>query len=223
MSVHLRWLVLESIKKNFDIRETLILVAPSTIAYFETLEKIKALPINLVIITSILIFLLLLAFQLYKNFKKNEKAVAEVLETGYFNNFFTPFATVITSKLQEGRKITFDFKNKTLPSVETDNVELRIIIPESKDKLDNVMMAIDGIAKDACIDNSTWIKAQVLADDKVIIYECPRTLTAIEKHLINGETGYTNKESIKFHEYFYDKFMKDYELAKFKFSVSKIV
>ncbi len=223
MSAHFKWLALESIKKNFDVRETIILVFPTAFGYFEILSKIKFLPATLVISTSILILLVLFMFQIYKNFQKNKKAVAEVLETGYFNNFFRPFATELTNKLKMGNKLIFDFKNKKIPSAETSDVEVKIILPESKDKLDNIITAIDAITYDACVDNSFWVKAKLTDNSKVIIYECPRTLTAIEHHLINGETEYTNEESIKFHRYFTEKFMKDYSLTRFKFPVSSAV
>ena len=223
MSAHFKWLAVESVKKNFDVRETIILVFPTTFAYFEILSKIKFLSLTLVISTSILVLLVLFIFQIDKNFQKNKKAVAEVLETGYFNNFFRPFATELTNKLKMGQKLVFDFKNKAIPSTETSDVEVKIILPESKDKLDNVITAIDAITHDACIDNSFWVKVKVADNNKVIIYECPRTLTAIEHHLINGETEYTNEESIKFHRYFSEKFMKDYSLTRLKFTVSNAV
>jgi len=223
MSAHLKWLSAASLKKNFDTKEVIAFILPTTYAYYDGLPKLIALSKGLIVSTSILVFLLLCLFKLYKNFRNNEKAVAEVLETGYFNNFFRPFATVVNDKLQSGSKFTFDFKNKTLPSIETGNVELKIILPESKDKMDNVIMAINDLAKDACVDNGSWVKVQAQDSGKVIIYECPRTLTTIEKHLINGEDEYTNEESIKFHRYFCEKFMKDYKTTQFNFSVSRVM
>ena len=223
MSFHFKWLSPASLKKNFDVQELIAFILPTTYAYYSGLPKVVTISKSVTVITSAAVFLLLMLFKFYKNFRNNEKAVSEVLETGYFNNFFYPFATVVADKLQSGKKMVFDFKNKALPSVETGDVEIKIILPESKDKMDNVMMAINAISKDASLDNGPWVKARALENGKVIIYECPRTLTTIEKHLINGENEYTNKESIKFHRYFSEKFMKDYKTTQFKFPVVNMI
>lgn len=223
MSSHLKWLTPASLKKNFDIQEIIAFILPTTYAYYDGLPKVIDLSKAVIVSTSVLVFLLLLLFKLYKNFSNNERAVSEVLETGYFNNFFYPFATVVTDRIESGTKLTFDFKDKSLSSVETTDVEIKIILPESKDKMANAVAAINSITKDACVDNSTWVKAQKLDTGKMIIYECPRTLTAIEKHLINGESEYTNEESIKFHRYFIEKFMRDYKTTRFRFPVSNAV
>jgi nucleotide-binding STING sensor domain-containing protein len=223
MNAHFKWLAPASLKKNFDLQEIIAFILPTTYAYYDGLPKIVDLSKNMIVTTSVLVFLLLFLFKLYKNFSNNEKAVAEVLETGYFNNFFYPFALVVTNKLQSGDKLTIDFKNKNIPSVETSDVDIRIILPESKDKMTEVVTAINNVAKDASVDNGSWVKAQALENGKVIIYECPRTLATIEKHLINGESEYTNDESFKFHKYFSEKFMKDYKATGFGFVVSTTV
>ncbi|MBS1531263.1 MAG: hypothetical protein JSU01_13235 [Bacteroidetes bacterium] len=223
MITHFKWLAPASIKKNFDVQEIVAFILPTTYAYYDGLPKIVGLSNVLVLVTSVLVFMLLFLFKLYKNFNNNEKAVAEVLETGYFNNFFCPFALVLTNKLQSGQKITFDFKNRNQPSVRTDRVELKIVLPESKDRLAETIKAIDSIALDAIVDNGSWAKVQISKNGKVIIYECPRTLTTIEKHLINGETEYTDKDSFKFHRYFTEKFMKDYKRAGLGFAISTTV
>jgi hypothetical protein len=220
MDSHIKWLAPAAVKKNFDVQEIIAFILPTTYAYYDGLTKIVGLSNNLLLATSILVFLLLFLFKLYKNFSNNDKAVAEVLETGYFNNFFYPFAAAISSKLQSGDKLTVDFKNKNLPSVKSDNVDIRVILPESKDKLTETLKAIDNLAQDAVIDNGPWVKVQLLDSGKVIIYECPRTLTTIEKHLINGESEYTNKDSFKFHRWFISKFVKDYKMTPFNFEVS---
>ncbi|MBS1501885.1 MAG: hypothetical protein JST32_07475 [Bacteroidetes bacterium] len=223
MSSLIKWLSPASLKKNFDLQEIVAFILPTTYAYYDGLPKIVDISKSLVIATSVVVCLLLFLFKLYKNFNNNEKAVSEVLETGYFNNFFYPFALVVSNKLQSGEKLSIDFKNKSIPSVETADVEVRIILPESKDKMEEAMSAINNRAKDACIDNGSWVKAQALDNGKVIIYECPRTLATIEKHLINGENEYTNEESVKFHRYFTEKFMKDYKATGLRFEISASV
>lgn len=221
MSLRLKWLAPASLKKNFDAQEIIAFILPTTYAYYDGLPKIIDLPKATVVGTSVVVFLLLFLFKLYKNFSDNERAVAEVLETGYFNNFFRPFAAAVTDKLESGTELTFDFKNKSVPAVKTRDVEVKIILPESKYKMDEAIAAIGQITKDASLDNGPWVKAQVSANGKVTIYECPRTLTSIEKHLINGENAYSNEESVKFHRYFFEKFMTDYKVAGFMFPVSR--
>ena len=223
MSSHLKWLAPASLKQNFDVQEIVALILPTTYAYYDALPKIVDISKSLVTITSILVFLLLFLFKLYKNFNNNDKAVAEVLETGYFNNFFYPFALVLNNKLQSGQKVSIDFKNANQPPIQTGNIDLKIILPESKDRLDEAIKAIDNLTQDAIIDKGSWVKVQILDSGKAIIYECPRTLATIEKHLINGESEYTDKDSVKFHRYFIGKFMKDYKTTGFIFGISTSV
>src|SRR5579863_10181698 len=99
MSSYFKWLAPASLKKNFDIQEIVAFILPTTYAYYDGLPKIIDLSRNLIVLTTVIVFLLLFLFKIYKNFNTNERAVSEVLETGYFNNFFYPFALVVTNKL----------------------------------------------------------------------------------------------------------------------------
>jgi hypothetical protein len=220
MNPNFKWLAPASLKKNFDLQEMIAFILPTTYAYYDGIPKIVSCPKDVIISTSIFVFCILFLFKVRRKFNDNEKAVSEVLETGYFNNFFYPFATVITDKLRSEQQISFDFKDKSQPTVLTNDVEVKIILPRSKQQMADVVKGINAIAKDAVVDNGQWVKVQVLDTGKVIIYECPRTLSTIEKHLINGENQYTNHESIKFHKFFIDKFMKDYRATQFNFEIT---
>jgi nucleotide-binding STING sensor domain-containing protein len=222
-SLAFKWLAPASLKRNFDVQEIVAFILPTTYAYYDGLPKLVDFPKNMIIFTTVLVFLLLFLFKVYKKFNENERAISEVLETGYFNNFFYPFATVITDKLRSGQKIALDFKNKNQAPIQTDNIEVKIILPQSKEQMADAIKAINKLAQDATVDNGPWVKAQLADNGKVIIYECPRTMATIEKHLMNGESEYTNEESFKFHRYFIDKFMKDYKAASFDFEISAMV
>lgn len=222
-STSLKWLTPAAIKRNFDIQEIIAFILPTTYAYYDGIPKIIACPKNVIIATSVLVFILLFLFKLYKSFSDNERAISEVLETGYFNNFFYPFAMMITDKLQHGQKLTINFKDKNKLPVQTDDIEVKVILPRSKNRLEDLMRQIDLIAKDATIDNGPWVKVQVLESGKIIVYECPRTLCTIEKHLINGEEQYTNIDSVKFHHYFINKFMRDYKFTAPNFTVASTI
>jgi len=208
-----------ALKKNFDLPELVAFILPTTYAYYDGLPKIIDLSRNLIVFTSVIVFLLLFLFRLYKNFNNNERAVSEVLETGYFNNFFYPFVTVITDKLRSDQKVTINFRNQDQKPLQTVDIEIKVILPESKNQLADALKQINSLTHDATIDNGAWVKVRVLDNGKAVIYECPRTLSAIEKHLINGEKEYTNKDSFKFHRWFIEKFMKDYKMASLDLEV----
>lgn len=222
-SISLKWLTPAAIKKNFDVPDLIAFILPTTYAYYDGIPKIVNCPKNIIIATSVLVFILLFLFKLYKSFSDKEKAVSEVLETGYFKNFFYPFATTITDRLQHGQKLTINFKDKNKSPVETNDIQVRVILPRSKHMLEETMKQIDATTKDATIDNGPWVKVQVLDNEKIVVYECPRTLCTIENHLTNGNEKYTNTDSLKFHRFFIGKFMQDYKVTAPNFSISSSI
>jgi hypothetical protein len=219
----IKWLTPTAIKRNFDVQDLIAFILPTTYAYYDGIPKIVDCPKNIIIATSVLVFILLFLFKLYKSFSDKEKAISEVLETGYFKNFFYPFATTITDKLQHGQKLTINFKDKNKPPIQTDDILIRVILPRSKHILEETMKQIDTMTKDATIDNGPWVKIQALENGRVVVYECPRTLCTIEKHLTNGNEQYTNTDSLKFHRYFIGKFMRDYKVTVPNFTISSSI
>ncbi|HVV56637.1 MAG TPA: STING domain-containing protein [Mucilaginibacter sp.] len=220
MSLHLKWLAPASFKKGLDFQELIAFILPTTYAYYDGLPKVIDCSRNVIIITTVLVFVLLFLFKVYKKFIDGERSVSEVLETGYFNNFFRPFAARISDRGRSGEKTTIDFRDKTQSPVTTGNIALKIILPESKDKLAETLKQIDSITRDAMIDGS-WVKAQITETGRVTILECPRTLATISHYLDNGAERYTDEESVRFHRYFTEKYMRDYNAASFSFEVVK--
>lgn len=219
----IKWLTPTAIKRNFDMQDLIAFILPTTYAYYDGIPKIVDCPKNIIIATSVLVFILLFLFKLYKSFSDKEKAISEVLETGYFNNFFYPFGILIRDKLQCGQKLTISFKDKNKAPVRTTDIQVRVILPRSKHTLEDTMKQIDATTKDATIDNGAWVKVQIAEDGRIVIYECPRTLCTIETHLIAGEGQYTNTDSLKFHRYFIAKFMRDYKFTAPNFIVSTTI
>lgn len=227
MGISVKWLSWSSIKKNFDWKEFVALVIPTTFAYYDGLDKLykkitkTECPDKIAISTSILIFILLILFDIFRNHKKKIKAISEALETGYFNNFFYPAFIVVMDKLRSGQPLVFDFKDQSKSQITTREVEVVIILPKSRSELTRQMNHIQKITHEATI-NGSWVNIEVLKNGSVRIYECPRTLTTINSYLATGENQYTEEDSIKYHKYFIDKFNTDYDKTKFNFEVRNI-
>jgi len=226
MRISFKWLSPASIKKNFDWKEFVALVLPTTYAYYDGLDKLykkiakTECPDKIAISTSIIVFILLILFDILRNYKKKIKAISEALETGYFNNFFITTFTVIMDKLRAGQPLTFNFKNTSKPPVVTNNVKVIIILPKSQEEL---IKQVDLIRKktDEATINGSWVNIEI-QNKNVIIHECPRTLATIRQYLAIGQGGYTQEDLIKYHKYFIDKFLIDYDPTKFNFEI-KIV
>jgi len=224
MGISVKWLWWSSIKKNFDWKEFIALVIPTTFAYYDALDKLykkvtqTECPNEIAVSTTIFILILLILFDIFRNYRKKIKAISEALETGYFNNFFNPTFTVLMDKLSAGQSLIFDFKDTSKSQIVTKKIEVIIILPKSRSKLTNEINHIKKITQEATV-NGSWVNIEVLESGNVKIHECPKTLTTINKFLATGQDQYTEKDSIKYHKYFIDKFNVDYDPTKFNFEV----
>lgn len=206
--VAFRWITPASISKFFDFKELIAFILPTTGFYYEIIPKLFTVSRNTVIISSLLIFTTLLLYHLFKRFMDHERAIAEVLETGYFSNFFDKTALYINSKIAEDKDITFRFLDGSLTTVKADRIHILVIIPLSKQQLFATIKKIDSIAKIGTIDNGSWIHARQHPDGTIAIYECPRTLTSLSKYLVNKDKPYLEEQSKKLHKIFDEKFLE---------------
>ncbi len=206
-----QWLSLSAIKKFFDLKELVAFILPTTYAYYDGMPKLIELSHPVIIITSCAIGIMLMLFNVYKKYNEHEQAIAEVLETGYFCNFFDRTAVLLDEKRQRGDSVVIEFKNHKTLTLDVNKMLVKISLPKSKSKLSETIAQIDAIARDATLDSGIWVKAAENADGSVTVYECPRTLKAISRYLVNGQEGYTEDTSYRLCHYFNERFMKDWE------------
>src|ERR1700753_3449636 len=95
-----QWLSFAAIRKFFDPKELIAFILPTTYAYYDGMPKLIDLSRPVIIITSCAIGIILMLFNVYKKYNEHERAIAEVLETGYFCNFFDRTAVVLDEKRQ---------------------------------------------------------------------------------------------------------------------------
>lgn len=210
-NIAFRWLTIESIKKFSDPMYLFGYVLPATlcfnsiIAYFIDLSNLKSL------VVCVIVFVLLFLCQIYARYKEYEKSIAEVLETGYFYNFFEKTATFIHQRKKNKKPITFTFNDGTIKTVSTDQIIVKVILPLSLNSLSDTIEKVKKITVSGNIDNGAWVLAQKNPDNTITIYEYPRTLTAISTYLVSPKIDYGEEISIIFHKYFNTKFDKDWE------------
>jgi len=206
-----QWLSFAAFRKFFDPKELVAFILPTTYAYYDAVPKLIDCSRPVIIVTACCICLILMSFNIYKKFNEHEQAIAEVLETGYFSNFFDRTAVLLDEKRQRGEMVTVLFKNNTAVQLDVNKILVKITLPKSKQQLSDTVAQIDAISRDATLDNGIWVKAAEHADGSVTVYECPRTLKAISRYLVNGQDAYTEENSFRLHRYFNERFMKDWD------------
>jgi len=208
-----RWLTPKAIKKNFDPKELIAFILPTTGFYYDIIPKLINLQKTVFLVSVVIIFLLLFLINLYKRNMDYEKSIAEVLETGYFLNFLDKTAIYIQEKKQTNQFIKFNFKDGTNETVKADQIKVKLILPLSLSGLNETIKSINSITKSGNIDNGPWVYAKKNSDNTITIYDCPRTLTALSKYLINSESSYSDDLSRTFHKLFNAKFDQDWDNA----------
>jgi hypothetical protein len=203
----LPWLTFESIKKFFDLKQTLLVILPTVFCYCGIIPKDLPKPVYLGIV--LIILTVIYFYCLYTKYNEYEKAIAEVLETGYFSNFFEKTAAYILKKQQDKQPIQFNFNDGTTEVVKADQIKVKVILPLSLKSLDNTIDIVRKITKAGNIDNGAWVLAKKNTDNTITIYEYPRTLKAIQKYLPENY-DYNEKKSKNFHKLFNAKFERDW-------------
>ena len=208
-----RWFTFDSIYKSFNIKNIIGFIIPTVWFYFDRIPK------NLSRTACIVITLLIFTF-FYLLYVRNkhidyEKSIAEVLETGYFTNFFEKIALHIWEQKKAKESIIFNFSDRSTVTVKADQIKVEVILPLSRSSLKKTSDEIEIITKQGNIDNFAWVLAQENPDNTITIYEYPRTLTAIPKYL-DPKYDYDEEASEFFHKHFIAKFNKDWDNASDK-------
>ena len=215
--MNLPWLTIASFRKFTSPIDILAYIIPSSFFYFEFIPKIfKSCPFTLLVVTTVLVAVILFLNKLREKFKDYEKGIAEVLAIGYFSNFFERTANFFADKKQDNEDVTFTFRDKRSVKVKTDKIKVKVILPTSLSKLEEVVGEVDVAARIASIDNGAWVNAAENSDGSITVYECPRTLQAISRYLVNGKEGYNEEHSRRMHTVFNERFKQDWDLQQGK-------
>ncbi|MFY1110421.1 MAG: STING domain-containing protein [Methanosarcinaceae archaeon] len=211
ISASFPWLTFESIIKFFDPLQTVGVIIPTVIFYYDRIPK--SLPRKVHLGVALLIFTVVFLYCLRNKYNEYEKAIAEVLETGYFLNFFEKTALHISQKKQANQPIQFKFNDGTKEAVKADQIKVKVILPLSLSSLEDTIDKVGKITKSGNIDNGAWVFAKKNLNNTITIYEYPRTLTAIQRYL-PPKYNYSEEKSKNFHKLFNAKFDKDWSKAK---------
>lgn len=205
------WLTFESIQKFFDPIQILGVIIPTVIFYCDRIPK--NLPKTVYLGIAVVIFTVIFLYCLRNKYNEYEKSIAEVLETGYFSNFFEKTALHISQKKQANQPIQFKFNDGTKETVKADQIKVKVILPLSLSSLEDTIDKVGKITKSGNIDNGAWVLAKKNLNNTITIYEYPRTLTAIQRYL-PPKYDYSEEKSKNFHKLFNAKFDKDWSKAK---------
>ncbi len=209
-----RWLSTDSLKKFFDLKEMIYVTGPTVGFYHEFVPKHLGLTDTMVFASTGVVFLLSFLVNIYKRFSAHERSIAEVLATGYFHNFFERTVSLFRHRMEEGTSTTFSFgkgDNTRSIAVPPGKITVRIILPDSQQRLNESLAMIRSHTMKATIDSGVWFDIVVHENASVTIYDCPRTLTALRKYLVDGGRTFDDRLSAKLHKHFSVKFMALWE------------
>ena len=212
-----------SIKKFFTIYHFisslgLAMTVGEGINFVVNLSKMEYL------ICVILILITISLCLMFGSYKAYEKTVAEILETGYFFNFFKDIALHIfrcrNKPVQsEFKLLEFKFKDgeKDPIKVNVEQTEVVVVLPQSYNALENNINKINKFELDN-LDNKYWVNFKI-NNNKITIYEYPRTLKPLPEYLKlitekDQDINFIENLSQIYHRHFNDKFNKDWKELK---------
>lgn len=213
-NTQLRWLNSKSVKKFTNPYEIIVVTIPSSVAFLDFINKyIYELSKEMLYFTFVILFMLLLLYRIHKNFKDYEVSIAEVLERGYFSNFFINAAKFIKDKTDNDEDVIFILRSGEKIPKKTDKIRYKVILPKSQSKLEQINDEIERITKPANL-NGSWVNIKE-EGDSITIYECPRTLQTLRNYLtlINKSNDYSEEQSFELHQVFNKKFEKDFNIS----------
>jgi len=111
-----------ALRKFFDPKELVAFILPTTYAYYDGVPKLIDCSKPVIIVTACCICLILMSFNIYKKFNEHEEAIAEVLETGYFSNFFDRMAILLDEKRRRSEMVTVLFKDNTAIKLDVNKI-----------------------------------------------------------------------------------------------------
>lgn len=159
-----------------------------------------------IIIGVILSIILALVFY-YENVKAYKKSLAEILATGYFMNFTGRLGKLLKTKTP----IHFSFPDGSIKTFTSDAIRVEIGMPVSLASLnaysEKVEMNSDIVyVREQTYSEPFWIRANI-EDDKLVIYEFPRTLFSISRYMKQDfiDAAKAEKNSKRIYSFFHEK------------------
>lgn len=141
------------------------------------------------------------------NVNAYKKSLAEILATGYFMNFTGRLGKLLKSKVP----IEFSFPDHSIKKFTTDNISVEIGLPVNLSSLSKYSEQVEQDAdivyvREESMSEPYWLRAS-LKNDRLVIYEFPRTLFSLSKYLkaefIDRESA--DKNSRKMYHFFHKK------------------
>lgn len=150
----------------------------------------------------------ILAIIFYReNVKAYKKSLAEILATGYFMNFTGRFGKLLRTKTP----IHFSFPDNSIKKFNTDQITVEIGMPTSLKSLNEYCEMAENnfdivYVREATYSEPFWIRAAI-KNDKLIIYEFPRTLFSLSRYLKADfmDQKSAEKNSKKIYKFFREK------------------
>ena len=191
--------------QNFiSVYDVLVSILPSALSTFGTILIFDSPIISLIV--GILILILVLGALIQISLIKKEKALAEILATGYFINFVEPLANNIH------QKTTIYYPESSHEhEVELTEIKITLKIPVSTEQLVLVdedfrnnksytNIQIDNLQTGGRI----WLKA-IEEESKLILMDYPRTLLSLPKFIKTNVGKRKPNRMKKYYESFYKK------------------
>lgn len=201
-----------AITKFSSLNEIILVLIPTTFGYLSGIEIVFPVPENLEYILFGIILVLLFITCLLRKKIEHEETIAEVLETGYFMNFVDRTASFISGRKDETKPILIHYSDGTSEPIDSDKINVKVILPESLDSLHNTMAVVDGLTKRGSLDNGTWILCGKEKQDGITtIYDYPRTMTAMGRYLQSITKDYNEQKSKPLHKHFNKMFKKEWD------------
>ncbi len=191
--------------QNFiTVYDVLVSILPSALSTFGTILIFDSPFIPLII--GLLILFLVLGALIQINLIKKEKALAEILATGYFINFLEPLVDNIHLKTE----IHFtDSEQKN--EFEQSKIKIHLFVPASTDALEKVDLDFkeNKAYKNIQLNNAQtggkiWLKA-IEDKDEITLFDFPRTLFSLPKFIKKNIGKRKDASMKKYYDSFYTK------------------
>jgi len=141
------------------------------------------------------------------NVKTYKKSLAEILATGYFMNFTGRLGRLLKTKTP----IEFSFPDNSIKIFTSDKISVEIGLPVNLSSLSKYSESVEQRAdiiyvREQSSSEPFWLRANV-ENDKLVIYEFPRTLFSLSKYLKTefADRQSADKNSKKIYSYFHKK------------------
>ena len=131
----------------------------------------------------LLVSIILAVVFYFENVKAHKKSLAEILATGYFMNFTGRLGKLLKTKVP----IHFSFPDDSIKTFTSDQITVEIGMLRSLSSLNKYCEIVEAnsdivYVREATYSEPFWLRA-IIKNNKLIIYEYPRTLFSISRYL----------------------------------------